>query len=1497
MNSLSRTLSAAFAVAWSAALWATPTSSWVNFSGGTTADGITTYTGTNSAYTIKVTGGTKAADGSYIQLGTPAQAATETEAEVPATTGSLELTFPATFGSGKKFTIIAEVEGATFSGTGDYMLRLPVGTSGAVVSIRPESTPRLWAYWKSGSSANERARGTGACSVTGTWTPANRQIIAITYKAETNVGTRAYWFEKENDVWTSKGSLTDSGLFMSTGGEIQALHFGTNAMGMKIYSFHVYETNLANADAIIKEVPAIEVLEREAEAQKKLAEVSSSANWTTLSWKNALTDTAVDAPTAADTVGLKAVSGANTLALDNTTAVTVADLVTTGAGSLAISGDGSLSATATCINTNTDITAATNLSLGAVTIGAGNELTIAPSTRYSSLLSETTSSGADDASKVVVDATRSALSVESTDSRSAALKSFTGVVEFKGLGDTGATVAFGYANSGQAFKPRFIFNGGTHTMKYGCGDNLFSPGGTDEKPTISVTGGAALAFRLKDLSGWSNSPGATASVIRVGEESSLELLGDNETTPASSSTGYFRDRILLDSGASVTNSHSKFYFYGGVGGVAQLAMLDNQGTATWNGGFETKGEMKIDIGSASTLELNGVVSGTHAVTKAGAGTLTLTGANTKRGTLTISAGTVKLQDSGSWAGSITNNGILEVVNATDKIIANTISGTGTVKKSGAGTLSLTGAVSTPVELAEGTLNLGTLRPTIVGLVDGATLKLTATEEELADCAITLSTTLASSVAKERLTVVKADGTNLTVTDNPTLAEDGTLTITLPSSGKTITTDGNWSDVGASSGTVYVKGSEKVDDPIEITLDTALTDVETIEIVGGSVKFITTNAQQTLPALKIKLRTGAMLTTAAAFDGSYTVPTKATLIFDGTTVAVTSGESLTVEGTLKTKGAVTLTSTSNQIATGGVIEVLSGTTSLMTQSGGNGIKGNVTIAKEATLSCGTSDAPLYTAAQTFDISGTLEIVNDVRWTISGAAVFNLHDGACLKGEGPKSGTDRFAFDFWKSNTLNIDGNVSLEGRFGAHDGGATLTIKPTKGTTTFSGVVTSGLNVALNIGDSATVALEPSSEAPLTVEGALSGSGALTIGDGTNAAKVTLNAANGAYLGTITIANNAELVTAGSASVPLGKGSVVNNGKLTFGTSNGQMMSCKGTGDVAVTASCKLPGTLETKGKLEIAAHCTLTMDSNADSYGTVDFPDATPEINGPDVSLAAGSAIAVGTNLDNGTVTIPAGRSLSGSGLIGVPLTLANGATLDASAGALTVTEDVTIAEDATVTVTPSATAATGSPILTCKNPAAIIEKLSATGRLLALDDETNPTAILLVVPAISLPAGSTGTLTDSAAEVVKALAAQNGLASASLSGTTKGGSAELDPAAMSAALELFSGITAVDADAQSIKVDYDFGIAKLEPTSLAVTVTVQIMHGDAAAALAEGAELSLVSATSGDKIADMGAGFQPVTGTPGAYVGYFSLDSLKAGAFKVKAATKVTSTEGEATN
>ncbi len=106
------------------------------------------------------------------------------------------------------------------------------------------------------------------------------------------------------------------------------------------------------------------------------------------------------------------------------------------------------------------------------------------------------------------------------------------------------------------------------------------------------------------------------------------------------------------------------------------------------------------------------ISGTGTLVKTGAGTTTLTGANAYTGATTILAGTLQVGSGGTTgtlgSGAVANDGAL-IFNRSDSfLVANAITGTGTVRKMGAGTLTLTGAhtYSGTTTISTGTLQLG-----------------------------------------------------------------------------------------------------------------------------------------------------------------------------------------------------------------------------------------------------------------------------------------------------------------------------------------------------------------------------------------------------------------------------------------------------------------------------------------------------------------------------------------------------------------------------------------------------------------------------------------------------------------------------------------------------------------------------------------------------------------------------------------------------------------------
>ncbi|WP_211961460.1 autotransporter outer membrane beta-barrel domain-containing protein [Cupriavidus plantarum] len=147
--------------------------------------------------------------------------------------------------------------------------------------------------------------------------------------------------------------------------------------------------------------------------------------------------------------------------------------------------------------------------------------------------------------------------------------------------------------------------------------------------------------------------------------------------------------------------------------VASGATLDldsfNQRAANLSGaGSITLGSAFLDAAQTADTAFSGVISGSGGLVKSGAGSLTLSGANTyAAGTTILSGALIAPRAAALGSGAIDNAGTLQLSFAADETLANTLAGPGNLTKTGAGTALLTaGGTQGSVTVSEGTLKFG-----------------------------------------------------------------------------------------------------------------------------------------------------------------------------------------------------------------------------------------------------------------------------------------------------------------------------------------------------------------------------------------------------------------------------------------------------------------------------------------------------------------------------------------------------------------------------------------------------------------------------------------------------------------------------------------------------------------------------------------------------------------------------------------------------------------------
>lgn len=946
---------------------------------------------------------------------------------------------------------------------------------------------------------------------------------------------------------------------------------------------------------------------------------------------------------------------------------------------------------------------------------------------------------------------------------------------------------------------------------------------------------------------------------------------------------------------NVTESSAKL----GADGTGHLT-LSGTGVANLHSVSLKRGTLKVETGGTLNLGAEAVPSATGVVDFNG-GALELAGGTLgpwTRADLTITGAVTVSAD------SIVRTSPAEgdTERAATVAFTGTLSGAGGLVAQGPGTLDFSAATA----LCAGGLSIGAgcsakigqWRPTINAFGEGATLTLTPTSTEVLD--IRLPVADGVTVPKEAsLTVSGWD-------DLETTVENGTLVVQKVTAVPTWTpTDDNaaWGDL-----TLW-KNTEAIPTSGQVTLDyRALTQPKAIAIPAGTVfeAIVLQGSDAAGCALTLTLGEGATLGTLTV-AGNVTVPlAAANANIDGIsipaerTLTVDVAEDGTLTAALSGEGAFVKTGTGTLTLNAGVAP-LGGTTVAQgclrfgtATVGGNAYTtaSNVTVETGATLDAGGKiDAWLDTvtlkAGATYANSGSeigtskrqlRNIVLEGDATVRAEGNFGLiasnHGASRLTLNGhtlTKTGSGAF----WLCNTTTSSGTLRVEeGKF------QTVNDK----TNAFSGPLTFSSNVdgAFDFANGTVPfsgAFTKDGTGAMTFPGVISGDGALNVKAGT----LTLTAActrSASALTTIEAgatldisATSARLYGTSFGGIQDGitmtvRGRLITrNWAYSENTETGNALGALRSNHYAVKLDGGTVQFIDTNGSGLGSRGFTVTANGatlEIPEGSTLELPKvehAYANLNGNTLKVCGGGRLNVlqarGPN-DNptdliGAVTVAEGTALSGTGTIQGTVTLEAGATLDATAGVLTVGALALPEGEGVVTLKAAADAAKGAEVLRFSTPVDVEafneDAFTVQGSTLGVVPSSDGSALILTFVATfpDTVGADNGELTDAAAVALLAAAERLGVTEVSaITGRTYG--SDLTAAALSGALECFVGEGLVSkgeatAEGTPLTVAYDFGIAAITHNpdgSFTVTVRVQDAAGGDTVAFAPGTTVEL---------------------------------------------------------
>ncbi|TAJ87610.1 autotransporter-associated beta strand repeat-containing protein [Reyranella sp.] len=694
------------------------------------------------------------------------------------------------------------------------------------------------------------------------------------------------------------------------------------------------------------------------------------------------------------------------------------------------------------------------------------------------------------------------------------------------------------------------------------------------------------------------------------------------------------------------------------------------------GTFIVLGGNSLTVGTANSTTFAGNISGGGGLTKTGSGTLILTGTNDYTGGTTVSAGTLQ-GNTTSLRGDIENNAAVVFDQATSGTFAGAMSGTGSLTKTGGGTLILSG---TNTYGGGTTVNGGALsisQDTNLGAAGGALTLAGGTLQTTANIAMSRATTLSTgggtfdvatgttftqnSVIGGGGGLTKAGGGTLILTQNNTYGGGTTISdgiLQLGNGGTTgmlagnVVNDGvlafNRSDNITFAGDISGSGSVAYMGSGTVTLTGASTYTGGTAITGGTV-LAGSDSAFGAAGTGLTIVGGTVQATA-----TFTMSRPITLTTPGGTFD-TNGNTLTVLGAIS--------------GTGGLTKTGSGTLELADVNGYSGATtvNAGTLALVGAGSIATSSGVALTASgATFDLSGangdqTIQDFTGVDGTsvVLGNNILTFGTANSTSFAGSISGTGGLTKQGSGTLTLASYGNYSGATTINA----GTLAIVGSGGIGSSSLTVASGAtfdisgsdnleNLVTDLAGGGTVRLGSNQLVVGTATGTFSGSmvdagagvtrGALTIIEGT----LTLSGMS-TYGGITRIYQGASLVLTGA-------GSITDTRYVAFSPST----AGEATFDISgTTGGATVGGLYDTTsagvGRVVLGSQ-TLTVTGSSGAFkgiisgngGLALAANATQALAGVN-SYAGATTIGAGATLmlyDDGSIAASSGVSLTGIG-------------------------------------------------------------------------------------------------------------------------------------------------------------------------------------------------------------------------------------------------------------